>query len=129
MDQATTANEAGEGAPLQTLLNETTFDNYHLFRADAQILTAGNSTGGSIPSAPADASSNSTKSPSAALTTQANETGGSAPSAAPSDVTAVADGAGKSANAAPATTQLNAALRSAATCCSNYFAVTGLLRA
>ncbi len=109
MDQATTANETGEGAPLQTLLNETTFDNYHLFRADAQILTAGNSPGGSISSAPADASSNSTKSPSAALTTQANETGGSAPSAAPSDVTAVADGAGKSANAAPATTQLNAA--------------------
>lgn len=26
-------------APLQTMLNETTFDNYHLFRADVQILT------------------------------------------------------------------------------------------
>jgi hypothetical protein len=109
MDQATTANETGEGAPLQTLLNETTFDNYHLFRADAQILTAGNSPGGSISNAPADTSSKSLNSPSATLTPQANETGGSAPSVAPSDVTAVADGAAKSASAAPATTQLNAA--------------------
>ena len=45
MDQATSTNETGEGAPLQTMLNETTFDNYHLFRADAQILSAGNSDG------------------------------------------------------------------------------------
>ena len=43
---------AGEGAPLQTMLNETTFDNYHLFRAEAEILSAGNSGGGSIPNAP-----------------------------------------------------------------------------
>ena len=34
-------------APLQTMLNEVVFDQYHLFRADARILTAG-----SAPSAP-----------------------------------------------------------------------------
>lgn len=39
-------------APLQTMLNETTFDNYHLFRADVQILTDDDSKGGSTPNAP-----------------------------------------------------------------------------
>jgi VWFA-related protein len=34
-------------APLQTMLNETVFDRYHLFRADVQIVTAGNAQGGS----------------------------------------------------------------------------------
>jgi len=109
MDQATSANEAGEGAPLQTMLNETTFDNYHLFRADVQILSAGNSEGKSPPIVPAGASSKSLKSPSATLTPQANDMRESAAPAAPSEDTAVANGAAKSSSAAPATTQLNAA--------------------
>jgi len=108
MDQATSANEAGEGAPLQTMLNETTFDNYHLFRADVQVLSAGNSGDGSISNAPADASSKSQKSPSGTLTPQANDMRGSAAPAAPSEDTAVANGAAQSSSAAPATTQLSA---------------------
>jgi VWFA-related protein len=89
LEQATSTHEAGAGAPLQTMLNETTFDSYHLFRADAQILSADNSEGGSIPDAPVDASSKSPESPSATLTPQANDMSGSA-APAPSTATAVA---------------------------------------
>jgi VWFA-related protein len=78
MSQANATSEAGDGAPLQTMLNETTFDNYHLFRADTRILSAGNSSGESRPSAPADASPKSLKSPSATATPQANDASGSA---------------------------------------------------
>lgn len=50
---------AGEhsSAAMQTMLNETVFDDYHLFRADVQILTANNSEDESTPSEPANASS------------------------------------------------------------------------
>jgi VWFA-related protein len=108
LSQATSTNEAGEGAPLQTMLNETTFDNYHLFRADAQILGAGNYEGGSIPNAPVDASSKSLKSPSATLTPQVNDTSGSAVPTTPIE-DAAPESAAKSESAAPATTQLSAA--------------------
>src|SRR5580704_14493643 len=80
------------------MLNEITFNNYHLFRADAQILSASNSADGSIPNAPADASSKSLKSPSTTVAPRANDTSGSAASAeppaapAPSTATAVAIG-------------------------------------
>jgi len=108
LDQATSTNQAGEGAPLQTMLNETTFDNYHLFRADAQILSASNSGAESLPNAPADASSKSANSPSATVTPQANDSSGSAAPAAPIH-DAAAEGAAKSESAAPATTQLSGA--------------------
>ncbi len=99
---------AGEDAPLQTMLNEVTFDNYHLFRAEAEILSAGNSGGGSIPNASAEASSQSQKSPSAALTPQANDTKGSAAPTAPIEG-AAAKCAAKSEGDARATPQLCAA--------------------
>lgn len=108
MAQATSPNEAGEGAPLQTMINETTFDNYHLFRADAQIVGAGNSGGGSIPDAPADASSKSLKSSPATPTPQANGPSGSAVPTAPIEG-AAAEGAAQSESAAPVTTQSSAA--------------------
>lgn len=108
MSQATSPNEAGEGAPLQTMLNEATFENYHLFRADAQILSASNSGAESIPNAPADASSKSLKSPSATLTPPANDTSGSAAPAARIEG-AAAESTVKTESAAPATTQLSAA--------------------
>jgi len=60
MAQATASDEAGEGAPLETMLNETTFDNYHLFRAEARILGAANSSGESRLGATAGASPNLT---------------------------------------------------------------------
>lgn len=44
-------------APLQSMLNETVFDHYHLFRADMQILTGANSAPGAPLPAPATASS------------------------------------------------------------------------
>jgi len=82
--RANAPNEAGEDAPLQTMLNETTFDNYHLFRADIQVLSADNSSGGSRPDAPAGASPESPKSPSATPLPQANGASGTAVSAEPS---------------------------------------------
>jgi VWFA-related protein len=114
MDQATSTNETGEGAPLQIMLNETTFNNYHLFRADAQILSAGNSAGGSTPNAPPDVSSQSLKSPSTTLTPQANDApqtnaGESAAPAPPAESAAAVDGAAAGAGAAPPATQLSAA--------------------
>lgn len=48
---------ARSDAPLQTMLNEVVFDRYHLFRADVQILAAGNSPPESTPAAPASPSS------------------------------------------------------------------------
>jgi VWFA-related protein len=98
MAQAT--NEAGDGTPLQTMLNETTFDNYHLFRADAQILSAGNSDGGSTPNAPVDASSKSLESSSATSAPLANDTGGSAAPTTPI-AGAAAESAASSEGAAP----------------------------
>jgi VWFA-related protein len=108
MSQATAPDEAGDGAPLQTMLNETTFDNYHLFRADTRILSAGNSLGESRPNAPADASPKSLKSPSATPTLQANDITGSAAPATPIE-SATAESAAKSESAAPATTPSSAA--------------------
>jgi VWFA-related protein len=43
-------------APQQTMLNEVVFDQYHLFRADVQILTANNSPSAAAPGAPENAS-------------------------------------------------------------------------
>ena len=106
--QATSPNEAGGDTPLQTMLNETTFDNYHLFRADAQILSAGNSGGASIPDAPADAPSNPLKSPSATGAPQAYDTSGSAAPAGLTDGAAV-ESASKTEGAALAAMQLSAA--------------------
>lgn len=48
-----------EGA-LQTMVNETTFDQYHLFRGDVKVLTNGATKNGSSENAPTDA----TKTPS-----------------------------------------------------------------
>jgi VWFA-related protein len=90
--------EAGGDAPLQTMLSEATFDNYHLFRADAKILTAGNSADEPISNTPAEPSPKSLESPSATLTPQVNDAGGSTkptePSGAPvpSNATAAAIG-------------------------------------
>lgn len=42
--------------PLQTMVNEVVFDQYHLFRADVKILAAGNSPPASAPGAPASPS-------------------------------------------------------------------------
>jgi VWFA-related protein len=41
-------------APLQTMLNEVVFDQYHLFRSEARILTADNSQPASTPDAAAN---------------------------------------------------------------------------
>jgi VWFA-related protein len=49
----------GSDVPLQTMLNEVAFDEYHLFRADVQILTAGNTPPGPRPNASATADANS----------------------------------------------------------------------
>lgn len=43
-------------APMQTMLNEVVFDQYHLFRADVEILAAGSSPPETAPVAPASAS-------------------------------------------------------------------------
>jgi VWFA-related protein len=106
--QSTPTLVAGQDAPLQTMLSEATFDNYHLFRAEAKILAAGNSADESLPNAPADASPKSQQSPSANLTPPVNDTGGSSKPAAPVEG-ATADSAAKSDGAAPATTQSSAA--------------------
>ena len=106
--QANATNGAADGAPLQTMLNEVTFDNYHLFRSDAQILTADNSEGGSIPYAPAETSSNSLKSPLATLTPQAKDMRGTTAPTAPIEG-ATAESMAKSESAARGTTQLSSA--------------------
>ncbi|HEV2136649.1 MAG TPA: VWA domain-containing protein [Terracidiphilus sp.] len=53
-------NNGGGGGdvPLQTMLNEVAFDQYHLFRADVQILTAGNTPPAPAQSAPANSAHN-----------------------------------------------------------------------
>ena len=79
------SGEPGGDAPLQAMLNETTFDNYHLFRADAHILTAGNAKGELAPTAPPKGSPESAASAAPAPSEQvsvANENAGAAPSAA-----------------------------------------------
>ncbi len=109
MDQATSTSEAGDGAPLQTMLNETTFDNYHLFRADTQILSASDSAGGSTPGASEDASSKPLKSPSATPAPQANDTSASDGSKKPIEDAASAESAGKSESAGAASSTATAA--------------------
>ncbi len=99
---------SGADAPLQTMLSEANFDNYHLFRAEAKVLTAANSADESVPNAPAEASSKSLQSPSATLTPQADDTSGSSTPIATVE-SATADSSAKSETAAPATTQLSAA--------------------
>lgn len=44
------------GGAMQTMLNQTTFDHYHLFRGEVKILSKGSSEAGSTGNAPADAS-------------------------------------------------------------------------
>lgn len=82
--------EAGEDVPLQTMLSEATFDDYHLFRSEAKILMATSAENGSSPEAPSGTSTGSPNSPSTTPTPQPN--GPAAPSAqsAPSNATAVA---------------------------------------
>lgn len=46
--------ESGMPAPLQTMLNEVEFEQYHLFRAEARVLTRGDDTSGGNATAPAD---------------------------------------------------------------------------
>ncbi len=60
-------------APLQTMLNETVFDQYHLFRGDVEILTTNKSKAGG-PTAPANASSESAAATSATPAEQATVT-------------------------------------------------------
>lgn len=62
----------GDDVPLQTMLNEVVFDQYHLFRADVQILTAGNSAAVPAPSAPANAGPGTSASSTAAPAGQPN---------------------------------------------------------
>lgn len=45
-------DESRLGVPLETMLNEAVFDQYHIFRGDVQILTADNAEGASAPAAP-----------------------------------------------------------------------------
>ncbi|HZP04829.1 MAG TPA: VWA domain-containing protein [Terracidiphilus sp.] len=68
--QAAAPNAGGQDAPLQTMLNETTFDKYHLFRTETRILSADNSSGEPRLNTPADASPS--------LTPQADDTSGPA---------------------------------------------------
>ncbi len=100
-----TTKVPGEDAPLQTMLNEAAYSNYHLFRSDAQILSVSNSAGGSIPNAPAEASSELLKSPSSTLAPQPNDTKGSFAPAAHSEG-ATAECAAKSESATSVTPQM-----------------------
>jgi VWFA-related protein len=95
MSQPAAPNEAGAVASLLTMLNETTFDNYHIFRADTQILSAGDSAGESRPDAPAApiegaAAESAAKSESAAPATTPLSAASAEPSAAPGSSTATA---------------------------------------
>lgn len=73
---AVVINGAGSrpDGPLQTMLNETVFDHYHLFRGDVEILAANESQGGSTPAPTANPSSGSAASTSAGPTEQATVT-------------------------------------------------------
>lgn len=105
------SGEPGGDEPLQAMLNETTFDNYHLFRADAHILGADNSKGELAPTAPPKGSPESAASAAPARSEQvsvANENAEPAPSAASTG--AIADASHpvvdvKSAPSAPANLQ------------------------
>lgn len=50
-------------APLQTMLNETSFDQYHLFRGEVKVLTNSNAENSSAENAPADSSPDSSNQP------------------------------------------------------------------
>jgi VWFA-related protein len=100
VNQATVPD--GKDASLQTMLNETTFDAYHLFRADTRILSAANSSG-ELPSGPADPSQESLKSPSPTPPPQANDASETAPPAAPPAAPAAAPIEGAAAESAPKT--------------------------
>jgi VWFA-related protein len=54
-----TRDDSASDAPLQTMLNEVVFDQYHLFHSEARILTPDDSATGSIP----DGSANSASTP------------------------------------------------------------------
>ena len=101
MDQATTTDEAGVAAPLQTLLNETTFDNYHLFRADAQILTAGNAKGELAPAAPPTTSPEGPASAAPAPATTQLNAAPAEPAAAPAPSAASTVAEGETPNPVP----------------------------
>jgi VWFA-related protein len=103
MAQAVAPN--AEDAPLQTMLNETAFDHYHLFRSETQIITAGAPSDESSPHAPSDAS---LKSLTATAKPHAGDSGGSAAPAAPIEG-AVAESAAKNEGAQPAATALSSA--------------------
>lgn len=73
----TVVNNNGSGGgdvPLQTMLNEVVFDQYHLFRADVQILTAGNSPPRATPGAPVNAESKTNASSATTPTRQSTNT-------------------------------------------------------
>ncbi len=105
------SGEPGGDAPLQAMLNETTFDDYHLFRADAHILRADNANGEVAPTAPPKGSPESAASAAPAPSEQvsvANENALSAPSAASAGTIADASHPAvevKSAPSAPANSQ------------------------
>jgi len=106
MAQATALG--AEGAPLQTMLNETTFDNYHLFRSETQILNASSAADGSRPDAPAGVSPESVKSRPSILATQASGTSEPAAPAAAIEG-ASAENIAKNESAPPAATPLSVA--------------------
>ena len=83
-------NNGGSGGdvPHQTMLNEVVFDQYHLFRADVQILTAGNSQPGTKPGAPASAPATSATTSAAAPSTQPAATKQTPPPVTPAAGTA-----------------------------------------
>ncbi|MGH9604989.1 MAG: VWA domain-containing protein [Terracidiphilus sp.] len=100
-------------APQRTMLNETTFDHYHLFRADVQILTANGAEGGSKTNEPAHASSNPSASASSASTEQTTVANGNAAAEAsagsaarPAETSSM--NAAKVTTPTPASSQLNA---------------------
>ncbi|MGH9589726.1 MAG: VWA domain-containing protein [Terracidiphilus sp.] len=73
---------ARSDAPRQTMLNEVVFDQYHLFRADVQILAAGNSQPGTTPAAPPNPFSAPTVSATSAAPSQPPAPSGPNPSPA-----------------------------------------------
>ncbi len=108
----TTGGYDARHSQMQTMLNETVFNDYHLFRGDVQILTANNAKGESQ-TAPAKASSESSAFSAEFPTEQANavnENAGSASAAVGTAGKAEASSAGAAKSAAPPATtpQLNA---------------------
>lgn len=108
------------GRPLQTMLNETVFDSYHLFRADVQILTANNAGDESSPTTPANASSESAVPSRVAPSEQGsvtNENAASVPSSGNTAANAEGSNPGEAKSTTPPklTTQLNATSTSLST--------------